>query len=162
MTTPSFDDLIARWQARLPPGVPRDAVARFLADEGPDLRLAFDAAREHHAAEAFDRWLAQRSLAGHDFDDSQLQWLAAMHRQILDHGALTPCGLGREPFLARGGEDKAVRLFGRRTLDELLTSMNAAFATTPGSCACGGACSKAPRCACTTAPSDPTDPESPQ
>lgn len=136
-----FDNMLVRWQAALSPRIPRAAVARFLAEEGPELRQQFElaarAVRERRSVDAFQRWLDQQALAGRDFDEAQLHWLDTMRRDIAAAGTLSIERLNQEPYRARGGEDKAVRLFGRRTLGEVVSSLNAALGTKPAGCGCG-------------------------
>ncbi|MDC0716197.1 type I restriction-modification enzyme R subunit C-terminal domain-containing protein [Nannocystis bainbridge] len=146
-----FDDTLARWQASLSPQVPRTAVAQFLSEDGAALREAFDHAsrtvRERRAARAFHGWLDRQALAGRDFDDAQLHWLDLMRQDITAIGELSLDRLNHGPFLARGGEDKAVRLFGRRTLGEVVASLNATLASM--ATACGGTCGvKVGGCGC--------------
>jgi hypothetical protein len=146
-----FDDILTHWQASLSPRVPRAAVAQFLSQDGAALREAFEhasrTARERRSARAFHGWLDRQALAGRDFDDAQLHWLDMMRQDIAATGELSFDRFNRGPFLARGGEDKAVRLFGRRTLGEVVASLNATLASK--ATACGGTCGvKAGGCGC--------------
>lgn len=152
----TFDDILARWQASLSSRLPPAAVAHFLAEEGPELRQAFEratsSARERRSARAFHQWLDRQALAGRDFDETQLRWLDMMRQDITAAGELSIDRLNHGPFLARGGEDRAVRLFGRRTLGEVVASLNAAFAprvtACAGGCGCGGTCGVKAGCGC--------------
>lgn len=147
MTT--FDDMITRWQASLSPQIPRAAVASFLAEEGPELRQTFESAaahaRERRSTATLQRWLNQQALAGRDFDEAQLQWLDTMRQDITASGELSIDRLNRPPFLARGGQEKAVRLFGPRTLGEVVASLNATLGA--GKCGCTS-CSRGGACPC--------------
>ena len=142
----TFDDMITRWQASLSPQIPRAAVVAFLADEGPELRQAFERAsahaRERRSTAAFHGWLDQQAAFGRDFDEVQLHWLDMMRQDITASGELSIDRLNYAPFLARGGQDRAVRLFGPRTLGEVVASLNATLGGKCGctSCSRGGAC----------------------
>ena len=143
----AFDDIMARWVAGLPPHLPRAAVEQFVAEERAALSAMFEqaradrkAARAAKRAKTFTRWLETQAVLGRDFDDVQLGWLGTMRDEIAaSRKALTLDHLRHGAFAMRGGLDAATRVFGRRTLGDVVASLNTALAGVK-SCGCGGAC----------------------
>lgn len=143
----AFDDIMARWVASLPPHLPRAAVEQFVTEERAALSAMFEqaradrkAAREARRAQAFSRWLNEQALLGRDFDDVQLGWLGTMRDEIAaSRQALTLDHLRHGAFAMRGGLDTATRIFGRRTLGDVVTSLNTALVGAK-MCGCGGTC----------------------
>lgn len=79
-------------------------------------------------------------MLGRDFDDVQLGWLGTMRDEITaSRKALTLDHLRYGAFAMRGGLDTATRVFGRRTLGDVVASLNTALAGAK-MCGCGGTC----------------------
>lgn len=162
-----YEEVLERWLASVAPRVPREVALRFVHEENPNLGPMVEAAakdlRERKSAGKFQRWLDQQALAGRDFDAVQLGWLDTMRRQITASGALSLAQLDGGDLAARGGADKAARVFGGRQLAEVLASLNATFAPAKA-CGCSGnaggasACGIQAACSCKKAAPEQADP----
>ena len=143
-----YDVVVQRWRASLPSA----AVDQFLAEQGAQLRAELDAAertaRDRRSLRVFQQWIDQQAIAGRDFDEVQLRWLDWMRQDITAHGELTLDHLGQGPYAQAGGAERAARIFGRRTLGDVVAGLNARLGWKPTSCGCGGKCSVSAGCGC--------------
>ena len=139
-----YDVVVQRWRASLPSA----AVDQFLAEQGAELRAELDAAertgRDRRSLRAFQQWIDRQAMAGRDFDEVQLRWLDWMRQDIAARGELTLDHLGQGPYAQAGGAERATRIFGRRTLGDVVAGLNATLGWKPagcgGGCGCGGKC----------------------
>ena len=139
-----YDVVVQRWRASLPSA----AVDQFLAEQGAELRAELDAAertgRDRRSLRAFQQWIDRQAMAGRDFDEVQLRWLDWMRQDIAARGELTLDHLGQGLYAQAGGAERATRIFGRRTLGDVVAGLNATLGWKPAGsgcgCGCGGKC----------------------
>lgn len=135
-----YEAVVARWRAQLPGRV----VDQFLAEEGVHVRAACADAervvRERRSRHEFQRWLDAQAVTGRDFDEGQLRWLDWMREDITAHGALSLESLSQGRYAEAGGAERAARMFGRRTLSEVVASLNTTLGRAATACGCGGRC----------------------
>lgn len=97
--------------------------------------------RKQRARHGLMSWLAAQAREGREFDESQTRWLRWIVADIVDRGRFSVESLSYTPFAEAGGPAGAERLFGRRTLGEVISHLNGAFAWLPAhACKCGGTC----------------------
>lgn len=149
-----YDSVVQHWRAVFPAA----AVDQLLAEDGVTIRAELEKAqhlvRERKSQQKFQRWIDGQALAGRDFDEAQLRWLDWMREDITAQGELSVAHLGQGRYAQAGGTDKAARIFGRRTLDEVVASLNATLGSKPSGCGCGGQCGvkSGSGCGCATKP----------
>ena len=132
-----YDVVVQRWRASLPSA----AVDQFLAEQGAELHAELDAAertaRDRRSIRVFQQWIDQQASAGRDFDEVQLRWLDWMRQDITARGELTLDHFGQGPYAQAGGTERATRIFGRRTLGDVVAGLNATLGWKTASCGCG-------------------------
>lgn len=133
-----YDAVIKGWRSAFPGA----AVDQFLAEEGPAVRAARQDAervlRERKSRRKLQTWLDGQASAGRDFDEVQLRWLDWMREDITAQGQLSIEHLGQGRYAQAGGTERAARIFGRRTLGEVVAGLNATLGWS--ACGCSGRC----------------------
>jgi type I restriction enzyme R subunit len=75
----------------------------------------------------FQQWLEEQPQAGREFTPEQREWLVMIKDHIATSLSIEVDDFDYNPFYDRGGELKAVQLFGRE-LNSILIELNAVLA----------------------------------
>lgn len=138
---PRLDDLLGTWRTMLPPGVSPAYFENFVARIRPALASLDDTPAnmvqrltEHLNSDRIDqalpryrRWLAEKERAEGFLDATQHQWLEWVICDLAVNGSFILEDFDYTPYVERGGLGKAIKLFGRDRLLQLLRELNEAF-----------------------------------